>query len=114
MTIEIKCETHLQQVRDFADTLGKEVREDLEKNLSYLEHYAGDTCVCELFWDMSPRSFTFQLYKIQGEERVRWMNGGLIFYQPRETGVGGPQFSVDLGAVFGSKESEKPRWSIHT
>ena len=111
--LKVMCEEHLAAVRAHADALGAQARQSLEEQLSYLEHFAGDTCECELSKDFAPWSFSFVLYKVlEGQERRRWFNGGLIYYGPRESGVGAPQLSVSLN-VF-TDAGAKARWEVHT
>jgi hypothetical protein len=116
MAIEIRCADRLQKARDFADKLGPEARKSLEDQLTYLETYRNNTCLCELYPDFAPHSFGFNLMgpvKNDGS-RDRWFVGGVIYYGPSETGVDGPQFSVDIEAVAGNPEAQKPRWKVNT
>lgn len=113
--LEVRCPERLVEVRAWADKLGAEARQDFEGRLAYLEHYAQDGCVCDLYTDMAPYSFGFTIYKRQQDGSLqRWFNGGLIYYGPRETGVDSPQFSVSLSAVAGHELAAKARWEIHT
>lgn len=114
--LEVKCEDHLKSVRAFADTLGPEVRKQLEDKLSYLEHYRSDTCLCDLYADSAPHSFLFTLYGPSKDDGARdhWFTGGLIFYGPHQSGVGGPQYSVSLAGATGQPEARDARWEIHT
>jgi hypothetical protein len=116
MPLEVKCTEHLAKTRAFADTLGAAAREQLESKLSYLEHYRNDTCVCELFSDSTPHSFYFNLLGPAKDDgsRERWFNGGLIYFGPHETGVGGPQYSVSLAGATGGAEANTARWEVHT
>lgn len=113
--LEVRCEDYLTKVRAFADSRGPGIRRQLEAKLTYLEQYRDGTCLCDLYRDLAPHSFGFTIYgpaKADGE-RDHWLTGGLIFYEPRQSGVGGPQFSVSLSGATGL-EGEQPRWEIHT
>lgn len=114
--MEVRCKERLEQARAFADGLGPDVRAQLEDKLSYLERYRDGTCLCDLYTDFAPHSFGFTIYGPVKEngKRDHWLTGGLIFYQPSDTGVGGPQFSVRLGAGKGRLSPERPHWEIHT
>jgi hypothetical protein len=106
----VHCEAHLANVRAHADSLGKEIREQLEGKLSYLEHYRDDECVCELMVDFAPYSFAFNMLgpvKADGS-RDHWFNGGLILHNAGSTGVEFPVLSVTMSP------QDKPHWSVHT
>lgn len=108
MSINCKCPERLEATRAFAATLpDPRSAASLEDALKYLEapHF-GAECDVNLFADFSPHSFYFEIYPKGGSDR--WMNGGVIFYAGKESGVGGPQFSVTLSG------NTHPRWEIHT
>lgn len=108
--LDVKDEEYLAEVRSKADALGKEARAELEKSLSYLEHYRNDTCVCELYRDFAPLSFRFFLYGPEDQHglRKKWFDGGVIYYAGKESGAQAPQLSVSLDT------SGKTRWEVHT
>ena len=100
----------LDEVRAFAERTGQ--TESLEKNLAYLAGYAchetpQDTR-CLLFPDFAPMSFEFVIERRQADGGyARWFNGGMIYFEKHESGVGGPQCSVRL-------DTSESGWSIHT
>jgi hypothetical protein len=107
--LEVKCEQHLAAVRAHAESLGAEIREQLEEKLSYLEHYAGDTCVCELMVDFAPYSFAFNMLKVEADgSRRHWFNGGLVHHAARSNGAAYPVLAVTISP------QDKPHWNIHT
>lgn len=97
---------YLQHVRDFADSIN--MRDQLEKQLAYLENYGTRETRCRLYKDFSPRSFTFLIEAKQDGEWRKWFNGGLIFHGPHDGGGdgGAPTYSVSLTPTTG--------WQIHT
>lgn len=101
MSLRVVDAKHLQAARDFADAQG--LRSQLEERLAWLEHFRQDTCECVLYPDHAPRSFYFELV-LDGR---RLMNGGLLWYDAGDTGVGMPQCSVRLDA-------DRRGWEIHT
>lgn len=109
--LEIKCEEHLNKVKEFAERTNQ--TESLQQQLEYLGTYAchknPDDTKCELYQDFSPWSFYFVMMKKQIDgSYARWFNGGCLYYGPGENGVGFPQLSVRLG------DCSKSGWSIHT
>ena len=108
--LDVKDEKYLESVRAFADTLGPEVRAQFEGKLEYLAKYRGDTCVCELYKDFAPQSFSFVLYGPENEDGLRkpWFNGGLIFHSGSTSGAEYPVLAVDLSG------DTKPHWNVHT
>jgi hypothetical protein len=104
------CAEYLGEVKVTAEKLGK--LDSLNKQLEYLGSYACHTdpenTRCDLFKDFAPLSFEFVMYvKDEAGQYKRWFNGGCIFYNAGESGVGGPQFSCRL-------DSRESGWSIHT
>ncbi len=111
MALEMRNENakkRLEEARQHADKLGADIRAQLEGRLEYLEHYAGDTCVTELYTDWAPYSFGFDIYKLKDSERIHWFTGGLIFHRGKSNGVDFPELSVVLDP------QDKPHWGIHT
>jgi hypothetical protein len=108
--LEVHCGPHLEKVRAHADSLGPDIREQLEGKLSYLENFRGGECLCELFYDLAPHSFYFNLLGAPDAEGKRSLvfNGGLIFHAARSTGAGAPEFAVTLDP------QDKPHWQVHT
>lgn len=103
---------YLDQVKQFAERTGQ--LDQLKDKLLYLGRYAcndGRVTRCNLMKDFAPKSFYFVMdLKQEGEPDSAfktWFNGGLIFYDAGDTGVGAPQFSVRLDA-------SKSGWNIHT
>jgi len=101
MSLKIADEKHLADTRVFAEAQG--LLAQLEDKLAWLEKFRDGTCECLLYPDHSPYSFYFELL-LDGQ---RLMNGGVIWYDAGDTGVGNPQFSVRLG-------TSKSGWEIHT
>jgi hypothetical protein len=101
MSLKIIDVKHLAATRDFADAQG--LRPQFEEKLAWLEKFRDGTCECVLYPDHSPHSFYFELM-IDGQ---RLMNGGLIYYDYGDTGVGLPQCSVRL-------DDTRRGWEIHT
>jgi hypothetical protein len=95
-------------VRAFADGLGGEARQDLERQLSYLDNYGGPGFVCRLFQDFAPHSFGFSLFRRVGEELVFWLTGGLIYHGLGTWGGDFPTLAVTLD------HDPRPRWLVHT
>lgn len=109
------AEKRLEETRAFADRCGPEVRALFEEKLAYLEHFRDDTCVVELRADFAPYSFDFTLWGPEEDgQRSVWLSGGLIYFGPGESGVGGPQYSVDLEAATGAASANQHRWNVHT
>lgn len=107
--LEVRCEQHLASVRAHADSLGAEIREQLEEKLSFLENYAGGECVCELMVDFAPYSFAFNMLKVEADgTRRHWFNGGLILHNAGSTGAEYPVLAVTLST------QDKPHWNVHT
>jgi len=103
MSLRVTDPEHLAAVRAFADARG--LREQLEDKLTWLEKFRDGTCECVLYPDFSNHSFYWELFAPGTKERM--MNGGLLWYEYGDTGVGSPQFSVRLNA-------SKSGWEIHT
>ncbi len=114
-----QSEGRLVEARAHADKIG--LRDQLEKQLTYLAEYACQTdpnrTRCVLYTDFAPMSFYFVMFvkKEIGEAPncpddgyKRWFNGGLIFHGPHDNGGdgGAPTFSVNLSPQDG--------WSVHT
>lgn len=62
----------------------------LAERIDYLSRYGDGECVCQLYPDFTPNSFTFTMLRPNGEP---WFAGGLIY-------SGGPDI--------------KHSWSVHT
>ena len=113
MLVTTEIEKYLEEVRAFADKVGK--RENLEDKLKYLGNYAcngdrpQDYTRCILSKDYAPYSFYFvmQVKEKDGSYKF-WFNGGLIFHGQHDGGGNGgaPTFSVCLTPTDG--------WAIHT
>lgn len=128
-----EAKKYLEEVRAFADSRGPEIRAKLEEKIKYLEEYGGtkegvlvdpSRFVVVLSSDRSPNSFNVSWYLRKVDHAVPiekfiddktrsafynyFMNGGLIYYGPKESGVGGPQFSVRSGS-----ESDED-WTVNT
>lgn len=128
-----EAKQYLEDVRAFADRRGPETRAKLEAQIKYLEEYGGmkegvlvdpSRFVVVLSSDRSPHSFnvTWYLRKVDHavpiekfiDDKTRsafysyFMNGGMIYYGPQESGVSGPQFSVRSGS-----ETDED-WTINT
>ncbi len=116
MTMDVKCQPHLDKVKAYAKSLGEEAEQELQRGLEYLENFRGGECHCELLWDSAPYSFYFNLYGPKKEDGSRplWFNGGLIYHRAGSSGVGAPEFAVDLDAVFSPEKAAKHRWTVHT
>ena len=105
-----EAENYLNSVKEFADKIG--MRKQLEEKLSYLDTYADHNkeglTRCILWQDFAPQSFNFLIQKKNGNDWVRWFNGGLIFHGAHDGGGNGgaPTFSVNLTPMNG--------WQIHT
>lgn len=95
--LDVKCESHLAEVRAFADSLGPEARARLEQKLAYLEHYDGPQTLCVLSKDYAAHSFEVLVFRAPEEsgERDLLLVGGLIFHQANE-------------------HVPWPHWSLHT
>ena len=96
----------LQEVRDFADSI--QMRDQLEKQLAYLESFGTRETRCRLHKDWAPQSFGFVLEIRQNGEWKHWLTGGLLFHRAHDRGGDGgpPTFSVSLTPSTG--------WQIHT
>lgn len=105
--LEVRCEEHLALVRAFADSLGPDIREQLESKLTWLETYRNNECTCQLFFDFAPHSFAFNMMQ-PGKPNEFWFNGGLIFHKGRSSGVEFPVLAVTLDP------QDKPHWNVHT
>lgn len=97
----VKDEEHLKKVKEFAAKRG--LLEKLEEELARLDNWFGAKLKTTLFPDFAPHSFFFILEDAKGVV----MNGGLIYFGPGDTGIGGPQYSVRLGETTEG-------WSVHT
>lgn len=112
--LEISEETqrYVDEVKTFAESVGALAK--LQKQLDYLDTYAehedrGRT-LCVLYKDFAPNSFSFvmNIRPKGGGEYAFWYNGGLICYPPGDSGVGAPQFSVNLTT------SDEYEWHVNT
>lgn len=92
---------YLDEVLDFAEKRG--LLDDLMGRLAYLAERGEKDKLTRLGKDWAPYSFTFQHFR--GDQP--WINGGLIYYGPGDTGVGAPQFSVRIGDT-------REGWSVNT
>ena len=104
----LKCDNmeYLRKVQAFARKMG--LQKQLAEQLRYLHKYAGkNVTLCKLFKDFSPNSFEFTMFRRRAGGEECWFNGGLIYFGPGDTGVGGPQYSVRFG------EGNDAGWSIH-
>lgn len=122
MVIDEKTQELLTKAKAFAVSIDEK---SLDEMLDYLDGYAehGDRgrTKCLLYGDFAPFSFGFTMFLREdagdasrpdqgvGPGYRRWFNGGLIYFGPGESGVGDPQFSVDLGG-----NTSKHRWTVHT
>lgn len=95
--LEVQCESHLAEVRAFADSLGPEVRTRLEQKLASLENYDGPQSLCVLRKDYAAHSFDVTVFRAPKKdgEREPILVGGLIFHQA-------------------NKYIPWPHWSLHT
>jgi hypothetical protein len=104
LIIDENCAKRIEEVRQFAREQG--LTENFEEGLRYLNGYACnerfDACRIEL-WPITwnPVSFEFQMYykKRDETEYKPWMNGGLIYFGPRDGEEVNP---------------ERHGWSTHT
>jgi len=102
-------EEYLNEVRTFADKVGK--RLDLERNLDRLRdlyNHDGEA-VCYVGKDFAPYSFRFSVFRPDKDGEQKFvLNGGLIFHGDHDNGGdgGAPTLSVCLTPQDG--------WSIHT
>jgi hypothetical protein len=105
MPMEVKCPEYYEEVRKFAKEKGI-----LDKFMEQIDWLSGrPDAVCILIKDFSPYSFEFVMYTVRPDGTRKFLyNGGLIYYEGSESGVGGPQFSVTLSGRTDS------RWEIHT
>lgn len=105
--IDDRTDGYLDEVKAFAERAGK--TEQLQKQLDYLANYSQSETRCLLFRDFAPMSFYFEIQRRSDAATLeRWFNGGLIFFNKGDTGVGSPQFSVRAG------DSLPCGWSVHT
>ena len=113
--IVIAAQTHMDQVRSFADSRGPEIRKNLEDKLDYLDNFAGkENTRCSLYSD-GGNNFFFRMERLnptasEGKSEPvydSWFVGGLIYYGAHDSGVGAPQYSVRLVAG-------KEGWEINT
>jgi hypothetical protein len=108
-----RCADYYKKVVEEAKERG--LYDALKEQLDYLNTFAcpDDDKLrtrCLLFPDFAPLSFTFMMQMRNAEtgEYEDWFNGGLIFYEGKESGAGAPQLSVTLS---GRSDS---RWEVHT
>ena len=95
-----------EQILEFAKRNGLE--QQLQSRLTYLETYGcNEKTRCRLFRDFAPYSYYFVMEKMEGDEYIKWFNGGLIYFGDGDSGSGDPQYTVRLG-------DNKAGWSIHT
>jgi hypothetical protein len=87
-----------------ARSLGGKTLESWENAWARLDRWFGQEVECHVFADHAPWSFYFE---IRDGDRT-CMNGGVIYYQGRESGSAGPQFSVTTSGL------DHPRWEVHT
>lgn len=108
--LEIKNQEHLDEVKVFAEKIGK--LEQLQSKLDWLDNFGDrESTRVELRSDIGGGlSFVFDVYGRDPRtgfiDKFRF-NGGLIFYDKGDSGVGAPQFSVRL-------DSSECGWEIHT
>lgn len=109
--LHIDNQEHFDKVKAFAKRAGKfdQLKEKLDYLDTYADHENKGLTKCVLGYDFAPYSFSFLMMKRDAAGEYRpWFNGGLIFYDAGDTGVGNPQFSVRIGDVSESG------WSINT
>lgn len=94
-------EGYLDEVLAFAWKRG--LSDQFYSRLEYLAERGPNDKRTVLGKDFAPFSFTFQHFR--GDQP--WINGGLIYYGPGDTGVSAPQFSVRIG-------DSKEGWSVNT
>jgi hypothetical protein len=101
--LTVKDQEYFDSVVKFAQEAG--LYDDLKKQLDFLSGFGGDPekVECELYKDFAPQSFYFNMMK--GDKR--WFNGGLLYFESGDSGVGLPQLSVRIG-------STKRGWEVHT
>jgi hypothetical protein len=99
----VKCEEHLQAVREFADRTNQ--RQQFKSRLSDLTAYLLDNWIVELYTDFAPHSFAWTEFS---PTRQRGLSGGLIYHGQHDGGGNGqaPTFSVNLTPISG--------WANHT
>ena len=99
-----QCDTYLQEVREFAESIG--LAEQLQKQLDLLGSYGGvGVSICKLYKDFAPHSFSFNMQWI--DERRRGFGGGLIYQGPVCPADGSfPSLTVSLAKGTG--------WFCHT
>lgn len=104
MSLKIMDTEAFARTLEFALLVGGTER--LTERLSYLSGYADGKCVCELYSDFAPHSFSFLMRRDDG---TRWFNGGLIYSGPDVPADGsGPALTVSLSVESG------PTWGVHT
>ena len=108
--------------KDYYDSVIKKCEERglleaFKRDIQYLEQYGereGEPPRYEvhLFSDFAPLSFIVHFHRRMPDGSYKYtFNGGFIFYEGSQSGVGGPQFSVSLSALNGDT---RPRWELNT
>lgn len=77
MSLIINCDEHFDRVTHFAVATGCLLK--LAERLDYLSRYGDGNCVCHLYIDREPYSFSFTILRADGSP---WFNGGLIYSGP--------------------------------
>jgi hypothetical protein len=109
MSLDIRCEDHLEAVRAFAHAHDCETA--LQDKLDYLSNYGEGKNICTLFHDFAPNSFQFLMAHPDGS---RWFNGGLIYSGPGQPLDGSfPALTVNISCLNG-RTDRAHRWSVHT
>ena len=109
--LEIQNQEHFNKVKAFAESTNR--MEQLQEKLDYLDTYADHErkglTKCILGYDFAPYSFSFLMMKKDDSgEYQPWFNGGLVFFDAGDSGVGLPQLSVRIG------DTSESEWNIHT
>jgi len=109
--LDIQNQKHFDDVKAFAERMDKfnQLKEQLDYLDTYADHENKGLTKCVLGKDWAPYSFAFTMMKrdANGEYRY-WFNGGLIFYDVGDTGVGEPQLSVRIG------DTSESGWNVNT
>lgn len=96
-------EEHMAKTLEFAEKRG--ITDKFLEKLEYLNNFRPDIVEkVRLFYDWAPNSFGFVMWLKSGES---WLNGGMIYHGPGDSGVGAPTYSVRIGEL-------DEGWSIHT
>lgn len=97
---EGRLATELEYAKSINNSTLQNCIDRLEKSCSQYKPAA----VVEIYPDSAPHSFYF----VRKHEGVFAGNGGIIYYEKNDSGVGAPQFSVSIGNNLNT------RWEIHT